>query len=79
MKVSVKIPEKIREKFLKEILDMYANGKLSASKAAQMLGIPRAAFYALLAETNTPLPQKLNDSIRRELEGLSKDARPRGT
>lgn len=70
MRVSVMIPEKIREKFLREILDMYAKGELSTSRASQMLGIPRAAFYSLLAETNTPLPEKLNESIRGELRDL---------
>lgn len=70
MKVSLMIPERIREKFLQEILDMYAEGELSASRAAQMLGIPRAAFYSLLAETNTPLPKKLNESIKREIKEL---------
>jgi len=72
MKVSLMIPERIREKFLKEILDMYAEGELSAGKASQMLGIPRAAFYSLLAETDTPLPEKLNQSIKREIEQLLK-------
>lgn len=70
MKVSSMIPERIREKFLREILDMYAEGELSASRASQMLGIPRAAFYRLLAETNTPLPKRLNESIKREIEEL---------
>jgi len=70
MNASLMIPERIREKFLQEILDMYEKGELAGSKASQMLGIPRAAFYSLLAETNTPLPQKLNDSIRKELEEL---------
>lgn len=70
MKTSLIIPEKIREKFLQEILDMYTEGELAASRAAQMLGIPRAAFYSLLAETKTPLPERLNDSIRKELEEL---------
>jgi len=49
---------------------VYVKGELAASRAAQMLGIPRAVFYRLLAEKNTPLPQKLNDSIRKELEEL---------
>jgi predicted HTH domain antitoxin len=70
MKVSSMIPERIREKFLREILDLYAEGELSASRASQMLGIPRAAFYRLLAETNTPLPERLNESIKREIEEL---------
>ena len=35
-----------------------------------MLGIPRAEFYRLLAETDTQLPKKLNESIKREIEGL---------
>ncbi|RLG89988.1 hypothetical protein DRO34_06350 [Candidatus Bathyarchaeota archaeon] len=37
---------------------MYAEGELSASRASRMLGIPRAEFYHLLAETNTQLPKK---------------------
>ena len=68
MKASLIIPKRIKEKFLNEILEMYTTGELSASHASQMLGISRAAFYELLAETNTPLPQKLNDSIKREIE-----------
>jgi predicted DNA-binding transcriptional regulator AlpA len=35
-----------------------------------MLGIPRATFYDLLAETNTSLPKKLNESIKREIREL---------
>ena len=66
------IPKRIREKFLKETLNMYASGELSASRASQMLGIPRAAFYSLLAETDTPLPKKLNESIKREIEEIQK-------
>ncbi|WXG41580.1 MAG: UPF0175 family protein [Candidatus Freyarchaeum deiterrae] len=72
MNVTPAIPERIREKFLKEILEMYAQGELSASRASQMLGVPRAAFYKILAETNTPLPKKLNESIKRELKELLK-------
>ncbi len=72
MKISLTIPERIRERFLQEILDMYAKGELSASRASQMLGIPRTAFYSLLAETNTPLPEKLNQSIERGIEGFLK-------
>lgn len=67
MKISLMVPERIREKFLREILVLYAEGELSASRAAQMLGLPRAAFYGLLAETKTPLPQRLNESINREI------------
>lgn len=47
MKMTVAIPERIKEKFLNEILEMYAEGEISAGKAAEMLGIPRAAFYEL--------------------------------
>jgi len=64
------VPRRIEERFLKEILDMYAEGELSASRASQMLGIPRAVFYQLLAETKTPLPQKLNESIKKEIAEL---------
>jgi predicted HTH domain antitoxin len=60
----------IREKFLNEILEMYAEGEISAGKAAEMLGIPRAAFYELLAEKRVPLPEKLNQSILKELKKL---------
>jgi predicted DNA-binding transcriptional regulator AlpA len=48
------------------MLDIYAKGELSASRASQMLGIPRATFYSLLTETNIPLPEKLNQSIKGE-------------
>lgn len=68
MKVTTMIPDRIREKFLNEILEMYSKGELSAGRAAEMLGIPRAEFYKLLAETKTTLPKKLNESIRKELK-----------
>lgn len=70
MKATVTIPERIRERFLSEILEMYAKGEVSAGKAAEMLGIPRAAFYELLAEKRVPLPEKLNRSILKELRNL---------
>ncbi|PIV20012.1 MAG: hypothetical protein COS40_14805 [Deltaproteobacteria bacterium CG03_land_8_20_14_0_80_45_14] len=68
--MTVAIPERIKEKFLNEILEMYAEGEISAGKAAEMLGIPRAAFYQLLAEKRIPLPEKLNQSIMKELKKL---------
>ncbi|MBC7090502.1 MAG: UPF0175 family protein [Nitrososphaeria archaeon] len=68
--MAVAIPERIKEKFLNEILEMYANGEISAGKAAEMLGIPRATFYQILAEKKTPLPEKLNQSILKELKEL---------
>ncbi len=49
---------------------MYAEGELSASRTSRMLGIPRAEFYRLLAETNTQLPKKLNEGIKKEIERL---------
>lgn len=70
MKMTVAIPERIKEKFLNEILEMYAEGEISAGKAAEMLGIPRAAFYELLAEKKVPLPEKLNRSILKELKKI---------
>jgi len=70
VKMTVAIPERIKEKFLNEILEMYAEGEISAGKAAEMLGIPRAAFYQLLAEKRIPLPEKLNQSILKELKKL---------
>ena len=68
--MTVAIPERIKEKFLNEILEMYAEGEISAGKAAEMLGIPRAAFDQLLAEKRIPLPEKLNQSIMKELKKL---------
>lgn len=65
------IPKRIRQKFLDEILDMYASGEISAGKASEMLGIPRAAFYQLLAEKRTLLPKKLEESIKQELKNLT--------
>ena len=65
------IPKRIRQKFVDEILDMYASGEISAGKASEMLGVPRATFYQLLAEKRTPLPKKLEESIQRELRSLT--------
>lgn len=70
MKTTITVPERIKEKFLTEILDMYRTGETSAGKAAEMLGIPRAAFIQLLAEEKVPLPEKLNQSILKELTDL---------
>ena len=69
--MAVNIPERIKEKFLNEILEMYAEGEVSAGRAAEMLGISRAAFYQLLAEKKIPLPEKINESILKELKKVS--------
>ncbi len=71
MTVKVKVPGRIRERLLGEILAMYSSGELSAGRAAEMLGLPRAAFYQLLAERDVPLPTKLDESIQRELKSLA--------
>jgi predicted HTH domain antitoxin len=52
--ISLIIPRRIRERFLREILEMYSLGELSANRASQMLDIPKAAFYELLSEANIP-------------------------
>ena len=70
MKAAVSVPERIKERFLNDILEMYAEGEVSAGRAAEMLGIPRATFYELLAEKKIRLPEKLNQSILRELRQL---------
>jgi hypothetical protein len=67
MSDSLMIQERIREIILKEILDMYAKCEVSANIDSQMFGIPGAPFYNLLAETNTPLPDRLNESIKKEV------------
>ena len=69
--MAVAIPECIKEKLLNEILEMYAEGEVSAGRAAEMLGISRAALYQLLAEKKIPLPGKLNESILKELKKVS--------
>ena len=65
--MTISIPEKIREKFLEEVLSLYSKGELSAGRAAEMLGISRAEFYEILNERRIPLPEKLNESIVKEL------------
>jgi len=65
------IPKRIRQRFVDEILDMYGSGEISAGKASEMLGIPRAAFHQLLAERRKPLPKKLEESIKKELKTLT--------
>jgi predicted HTH domain antitoxin len=66
----VRIPEKIKEKYLEEILSLYSNGELSAGRATEMLGISRAEFYAISNQRRIPLPEKLNQSILKELRTL---------
>jgi predicted HTH domain antitoxin len=68
--MAVAIPERIKEKLLNEILAMYAEGEVSAGRAAEMLGISRAALYQLLAEKKIPLPEKINESILKELKKM---------
>lgn len=68
--MTISIPEKIKAKFLDEILSLYSKGELSAGRAAEMLGISRAEFYKILGERKIPLPAKLNESILRELNAL---------
>jgi len=75
VRMTVAIPERIKLKFLNEILEMYAEGEISAGKAAEMLGIPRAAFYQLLSEKRVSLPEKLNRSILEELRKLGAEKR----
>jgi len=65
--MTISIPEKIRERFLEEILSLYCKGELSAGRASEMLGISRAEFYEILRQRKIPLPEKLNESILKEL------------
>lgn len=65
--MTVSVPEKIKEKFLEEVLSLYSRGELSAGRAAEMLGIPRAELYEMLNQRRIPLPEKLNESILKEL------------
>lgn len=65
--MTISIPEKIKEKFLEDILTLYSSGELSAGRAAEMLGISRAEFYEILNQRKIPLPEKLNQSILKEL------------
>lgn len=71
--MTVAIPERIREKFLNEILEMYSGGEISAGKAAEMLGISRAAFYQLLSEKRVSLPEKLNEHPERIEEAKNQE------
>jgi len=65
--MTVSVPEKIKEKFLEEVLSLYSKGGLSAGRAAEMLGVSRAEFYEILSRRKIPLPEKLNKSVLREL------------
>ena len=66
------MPERLREKFINDVLDMYARGEVSAARAASMLGIPLAQFYELVAEKGTPMPDVLNESLLRELRAIAR-------
>jgi len=68
MGIELNLPEKIKTRFLKEILELYSEGEISAGRAAEILGISRAAFYELLAEEKVKLPEELNRSIIEELK-----------
>ena len=68
--MTITVPEKIRERFLEEVLSLYSKGELSAGRASEMLGISRAEFYEMLSQRKIPLPEKLNESILKELSKL---------
>ncbi|HDJ26148.1 MAG TPA: hypothetical protein ENF34_02405 [Candidatus Bathyarchaeota archaeon] len=72
MSTRVAVPERLREKFINDVLDMYARGEVSAARAASMLGIPLAQFYELVAEKGTPMPDVLNESLLRELRAIAR-------
>ena len=73
MSTRVAVPERLREKFINDVLDMYARGEVSAARAANMLGIPLAQLYELVAEKGTPMPDVLNESLLRELGPLPEE------
>lgn len=66
------MPERLREKFIEDVLDMYIRGEVSAARAASMLGIPLAQFYELVAEKGTPMPDVLNESLLKELKAIAR-------
>ena len=72
MSIRVAVPERLREKFINDVLDMYARGEVSAARAASMLGIPLAQFYELVAERGTPMPDVLNESLLKELKAIAR-------
>ena len=72
MSTRVAVPERLREKFINDVLDMYARGEVSAARAASMLGIPLARFYELVAERGTPMPDILNESLLKELKAIAR-------
>jgi len=72
MSIRVAVPERLREKFINDVLNMYARGEVSAARAASMLGIPLAQFYELVAERGTPMPDVLNESLLKELKAIAR-------
>ena len=72
MSIRVAVPERLREKFINDVLNMYARGEVSAARAASMLGIPLAQFYELVAERGTPMPDMLNESLLKELKAIAR-------
>ena len=75
MSTRVAVPERLREKFINDVLDMYARGEVPAARAASMLGMPLAQFYDLVAEKGTPMPDMLNESLLRELKAIARRER----
>jgi len=72
--MTITVPEKIRGRFLEEVLSLYSKGELSAGRASEMLGISRAEFYEMLSQRRIPLPEKLNESILKELSKLKQSS-----
>ena len=71
--MTISIPERIRERFLDEVLSLYSKGEISAGRATEMLGVSRAEFYEVLSQRKIPLPEKLNKSILKELNTLKSE------
>ncbi|MEM2922708.1 MAG: UPF0175 family protein [Candidatus Bathyarchaeia archaeon] len=68
--MTISVSEKIKKRFLDEVLNLYSKGELSAGRASEMLGVSRAEFYEILSKRKIPLPEKLNESILKELRTL---------
>lgn len=73
--MSSKLPSWVTQEFLEQVLKLYSQGKISGGRAAQILGIPRAALYELLARHKVPAPKCLEKSILEELERLGQKQR----
>ena len=58
------VPAKLREL---AVIELFREGRLSSGKAAELLGVERVEFFALLHQLGVPLIDHDPDELRRDM------------